>query len=453
MKHFDINVAEFSRIFAVSTEKFTDAEKIAKWIETCGVPKDACVDFIGPSAIHYRHATALRIGQSFDEPGQVLFINVDANEDTDSFIEIVKSYQHAEMLYTVVTPVGETSAFNKQGAGMTKYNLIFNKEILPVTQIEKLDFNNPADVDLAKRPILNDNTWGDEEATDGTFGWDKAKRYLHQGTAVRRLKTGPLSFVGYNEGKTITADKFWVEANKKAAIRNGGSLVVKPYYTFCDGQSVDMAYRPTTEDELAVDWVLAEANIFLTGLEYVNDNKDVILQYELQTGEIDVGGNKLKALYPMIATQDVTNVLLVTGDHEAGLLLMATMTDMKHKLFDIIPMSTTVIRNGKEEPFDSRAVNFVIEQPGLSGDLNNWAIEPVFAELEKSVRNNPGICIVVDLKGFVEDKSFEDHDLRDREERAINFANAIAKTLTNDSIYKDTKWAIVDMETEKFSDQ
>ena len=437
MKHSVINLAEFTRIFAVSNEKFTDAEAISNWIKSCGVPLDACIDFIGPSAIHYAVQTALRLGQSFNKSGKILFINIDNSESINSFIERTQCFQRAEMDYTTITPIEDTTLFKIAGVSTTTFKLIHQK-------VETMNFNE-TEVALNEQEttaIVNDL----HRKRLGLLTWEEAKTLLHNGYSVRRLAHGPLAFVGYNGGKTISADEFWVEQNKKAAIRNGGSLVVKPYYTFCDGKSVDMAYRVNMEDELACDWIDASKNVFLVGIEQL-ENGNYICEYELLPSEMENGAGNLIPCYDLIVNQDTTKVAIISGSNSA-LMVSSILTDMKHKLFGAEAYATTEIVVGIEFPYDSNAVSVHVVEPSLNAAGNAYNLEALVVELGAMVNEIPGLSIVIDVKGIMGDYSFEDHDRFLNEERTLGFVNGIIGELQSNPMFTNTKWATVDLDLE-----
>lgn len=442
MTHSSINVGAFDRIFAISSDKFTDAKLIATWIETCGVPDSAIVDFIGPTALHYSDRTSLNLGQSFTEPGKVLFINVDNSIEIDVFIGNVQKRQAAVMEYKTIYPTKTFGrfTFNPHQRTPVEYTLIDEKVEPKMTeQIEKLDFNNPADKALLTADIpATENT----TLTD-VFGWDEAKRLVQLGTPVRRLKHGPYAFVGFNEGKTIGADKFWVEANKEAAIRNGGSLVVKPYYTFCDGESVDMAWRPSMEDELALDWVEAKANIFLSALEKDKDGNH-FAHYELTKGTLENGGDLLNHVYPLISSPSPDTVMVIHGDFFSPFVLMSLMTDMKEKLYSKEPLCTTVIEYGAEKPYNSNMVDTHSALAYL--DESNWDINELTNEMSIFVRKYPGASFVIDVVSFVKDSILAQTDIENKEQVAVDFVNEIINVLLTNPEFKDNKWTSIDLE-------
>lgn len=443
-----INIQEFTRIYACSTHKFTDTDLFGKWVEECGIPETAKVDFIGPHAFHNLRATALRLGQSLTEGGKVLFINVDNNTEVNNFVEYVNQYRASTVTTLLLKP--ETNGlFTEFNSGKTLFEIIDEPLEKDMDTVETADFNNPEDT----TEIEATDTLGIEDQhilfggkSGMTFSWDKAKHHVQNGNPVRRLKHGPLSFVGFNEGKTIPADGFWVEANKQAAIANGGFLTVKPYYTFCDGESVDMAYRPTMEDELALDWTFACNNVFLEDLEYDEKTKNYLCHYQLHQGKCQDGGTVMVPVYDLIANPDVSNIIMVSGDQETAIGFASIITDMKHKLFGSEEVTTSEIVFGDEQPYDSKAVNVHFVEPGLFGeDQDQYDLASLSVELVTLTKKLPGASILIDLKGVYADKSFEDLPNHFNDKRAVEFANNMRTMLMNVTDFKDTKWAIIDL--------
>lgn len=430
MNIINTNLAIYQRVFAVSAVKITDATLLVPWAIEADLPMEGKIDFIGPHTLHNMAATALNLGQSFRTPGEVLFINIDASAVTSKFIELVKEYQAAFMRYTEVTLVEGTFRPKQDINQHIKYFYEEGKETMTDQKV------NEGYLDPLK-----------------TMTWEEAKRNLLKfGGPVRRLSMNPNHFIGYNKGDTITADKFWVRANKKAAERNGGSMGVAPYYTHCDGKTVSMGWRPTMQDELATDWVDADRHLTLMALEQTPSNR-FKATYMLQPGEINTSGSVLFPLYEMLYKETTTKVIILSGDMGCADLVASLMTDMKSKLYnkEAVVVSSTMMEEGRFEPCNEELVKVTFITPGtdVSRDADVWNMQVVLDDVKRRLIEDPELCLVVDLKGFAEDHTLEDHlDKQKVNDCAVAFGNFFQQSLTEFSAKYPNNWLIVDMDYE-----
>lgn len=430
MQFNEINVAEFNRVYAVSFKAFSDEACLKNWIATCGVPEDTVVDLIGPAALHNWRATALSLGQCLRKSEKVLFINVDDSELITNFIAAVDEYKASPITFTTIIPI-EGDCFKVAGQDGT-----FKLVLKPLQKQE---------TEMSQQPTTQ--VQNIQNHYDPTMDWDGAKAFLKTGTSVRRLSHGPFAFVGYNEGKVIEADKFWVEQNKQAAIRNGGSMTVKPYYTFCDGKSVDMAWRANMEDETATDWVEADHFVMLSGITRLPGH-DYELSYQLHKGKIEDGANTLVPLYDLIATQQVCQPIIVTGNHTVAGLINKIMTDMKRMLLGDKPFGCNTIEFYGSLGVNTDLVESVIYEIHSAHDKSTWDLENTIKDLINAVEVNPNSSIVIDVKGLVEDLSFEEHEFQQNQERALHFVNQLISAIGSNPAFKNVKWASVDIDSE-----
>ena len=423
------NIAQYTRAFAVSAAKFTDVRELIKWASEANLPNTYQVDFIGPQTLHNMAATALNLGQSFVKPGKVLFINMDDSPMTGTFIARVKEYQASFMQYDEVV-LGEDNLFHPVQDRSVNISYYDDREV----EEQGPAWNDPL------KPMT----------------WNEAKQCLFKfGGPVRRLSWCPHSFVGYNKGKELEAEKFWVEANKKAAIRNGGSMMVQGYYTHCDGEVVDMAWKPTMADELAEDWVLADKHLTLMDIERTPSNR-YKLTYMLQPGEINTSGSVLFTLYDMLYGKKRSEVMVVTGMYACGELILSVMQDMKVKLYNPkaeVVANTLIDERERRKP--DPVVNFlgdvyVAESTEVRSEKGDpWGKEQLLENIKMELIRNPALSVVIDLKGFAEDPIVIDVVGQEKtNELGVELCNYMRSELGAFCKVQGNNWAIVDIDYE-----
>ena len=89
--------------------------------------------------------------------------------------------------------------------------------------------------------------------------WQVAQYFAEQGFPILRAGwNGKGMFVSAKAlPEVLAADKFWIEANKQAAIDNGGQIQVDPYFTLKTAQNtIQMGWIPSAGDLWANDWVI-----------------------------------------------------------------------------------------------------------------------------------------------------------------------------------------------------
>lgn len=99
----------------------------------------------------------------------------------------------------------------------------------------------------------------DKPALATNLSWPVAQQLLNKGfTVLRSGWNGKGMFVSYSDGiDALPAEKFWVEANKEAALKNGGTLPVSSYFTLFTAQkTIQMGWVPSIGDLTAHDWVV-----------------------------------------------------------------------------------------------------------------------------------------------------------------------------------------------------
>jgi hypothetical protein len=440
----ELNLAEFSKCYAVSKNLITSASCLPERLKAHNFPEGIVVDFIGPATLHQNAAAALSIGQSFTEEGKVLFINIDHSKTISDFIKKVMEYQASNMLYVEVIDLPPAGRWVDKNDFVLEYTLVNKPHEEKDMNTEKFDL----DFDVQEDTGYESNQ---------TMTWDEAKAILKAPTTetddakyVRRLAWGPLSFVGYNEGKVLSTEKFWVQQNRMAAARNGGFLTVLPYYTFCDGVSVDMSYRPTSVDEHATDWVVGNMNVFLVDLER-EPSGDLWASYNLLPGNIEEGANVLNQCYQMISSKDVSNIAIVTGQSLVGAKQIgALITDMKAKLFGT--EATAHTRFGETGlPNNTNLVNAVGFGVDYSADIGREhllklkAIETINA-LAAMVENNPALNIIIDVKGLAENIDYNKFDYHTNNEHAIEFVNILIRGINSDDRFSNTQYVAFDLD-------
>ncbi len=429
------NLATYQRIYAVSAKEHTDARLLKDWWEKAGLSSEVDVDFIGPHTLHNKPATALNIGQRFREVGNILFVVIDGGKSVLDFIACIKDYQAAFMRYHVVKL--ENGKFIDMN--MPDVEFSFHYEPLPVNEDPNVIEQKEHYVDPLK-----------------TMTWNDAKnKLILTGGPVRRLSMGPLAFVGFNQGKVLEADKFWVPANKLAAERNGGTLKVLPYYTMCDGESVDMAWRPSMQDELATDWV--DANLFLTLMAFEEENFGKYkATYMLQPGSINTSGTVMFSLYDFLSKKKTSDVLIVTSDRTCANLLATLMSDMKAKLYstsgDVV--ANTIIQHGKVN-INPELINVDYLYPTIQaeGEIGFGNYDILVRSIKRAMIENPDLSVVVDLKGLTEETDLIGLLGHQKvNELAVDLANKLRETLGEFAQDYPNNWAIVDIDFEAHSE-
>lgn len=89
--------------------------------------------------------------------------------------------------------------------------------------------------------------------------WPFAQRAALEGFPITRAGwNGKNQFVSCQPAeKLLSADKFWIPANKRAAEANGGEMGVSPYFSLKTAQNkIQMGWIPSSGDLFANDWVV-----------------------------------------------------------------------------------------------------------------------------------------------------------------------------------------------------
>lgn len=429
-----LNVDKYDKRFVISSEAWSSATLVADWLMENVGSND--FDFIGPYSLINKSVTAMQLGSSLKGAINVLIIDIDNSKCVREFFKEIKKHAHQNVKYTFISIKDENfvSIFDN-------VSLTLNKQVGEKSMKNQLNY-------------IEESYYQDMPKT---LTWDEAKAILFKnGGPVRRLSMNPNHFIGYNQGNTITADKFWVPANKKAAERNGGSMNVAPYYSHCDGKTVSMGWRPTMQDELATDWVLANNHLTLSDLEQTPSG-NYRATYLLQPGEINTSGSVLFTLYDMIYKEETSEILIVTGDTLSANVLGNLLSDMKEKLYnkEASVTASTVIDPSKLKQVRSDLVKINYLTPGcdISKKPDIWNQEVFYEELEKTLINNPNLSIIVNLKGIAEDPILLDKvDKEKANDYAVSFVNYLHNRLKKFSEDYPNNWVILDLDEETNKD-
>lgn len=431
-----IKVGSYDKHYIIS-ESMGDQSQVAKWLsETVKPTEDFYFDFIGPVSLGNYRSVALTMGQSFKVPTRVLLIEKGLSSSSVEFIKALYEYSSTnqlEVTHIVETAPGE---FKYSGGNVS---LTFDFEVVETSGPENQVFEqleaSPVEHHLIKK---TKHTWREmqEKLISGEI------------LSARRLDWANESFVAFNKGSVLEADKFWIPANKKAAERNGGHLVVRPYYALCDGASVRFGWTPTDFEYHADDWVDASLNMFLVDLK--RDRDGLVANYELLSGEFTNGANKLVAVYDLLDDKAPAKILCISADFNTTIVLSSLLTDMKKKRYFKDAFATTVLNLGDDRPYDSDLLTFdtLDITIAVSGDLIEKAANNTLDELEVLYKENTDLKLVIDLESFAKDPELAADDPAEVNERAVEYVNWLIRGLKARQVFKGLSWAVIDMEAE-----
>lgn len=417
----EMNLANFQRVFLVSAANVTDVESIGPWCQQHGIPEGTAIEFVGPHALHNLEQTALNIGQSFKQAGDVMVINMDNDPKVLKFTATMRNYEAAQMNYVTINAI--------------------DNELRVEDRVIKLHLTKLSEKDMQDQQSYIDPLQ--------TMTWEQAKEKLFAyGGPVRRLSMNPNHFIGWNKGDTIEAEKFWVPANKKAALRNGGSMNVAPYYTFCDGKTVSMGWRPSMEDELATDWITADKFLTLFSLEQTPAG-DFIGNYMLQPGDIDTSGKLLFTTYSFLSKEGPSQIAILTGSSSTGCTVGALLTDMKMKLYSPLKTAKTKYRLGDSTPYSDELLSVEFTEPGINVDTpkDMWIKEEILKTVIEKLENNPELVLIFDLKGFADDPAALDTWSREEvNENAVALCEFVRRGLNSHGGDLPCRWFVIDLD-------
>lgn len=431
-----VKVGSYDKRYIIS-ESMGDHSQVAKWLnETIKPTEDFYFDFIGPVSMANYRSVALTMGQSFKTPMRILLIEKGRNYSGAAFVDALLDYAATTQLE--ITHIIETTPGEFKFAGGT-VPVAFNFDAVEVSEPQ-----NQVSVQV--------------ETPDPNIGlikkikhtWDEMKEKLETGEiqSTCRLNWSGRYFVSFNKGSELEADKFWIPANKKAAESNGGSLIVKPYYTSCDGTSVQFGWEPAIYERCADDWVDASLNMFLVDLK--RDRDSLVANYELLPGEFTNGANKLVAVYDLLNGKEPANILCISADSNTSIVLSSLLTDMKKKRYFNDVYATTVFNLGDNRIYNSDLLTFETLNVSLavSNDLIEKAASNTLDEFEVMYKENTDLKLVIDLESFTKDPEVAGDDPAEVNERAVEYVNWLIRGLKARRVFKDLSWAVIDMEAE-----
>lgn len=434
--HHNIKLKSFDKLYIIS-QAISEHSQIAKWVTDVIDPTEEIkFDFIGPVSLGNYRSVGLTLGQSFKTPTRVLLIEKGRTNSAE-FVKALREYSATDQLDIVHLIETDTDEFMFVGGNVpvTFDCSDIDEEYLEYPKMSSTVEIPTADFDLTKKIK---HTWREmqEKLISGEI------------LSARRLDWENTDFVAFGKGSAVTTEDIWIKANKAAAERNGGQLIVKPYYTYCDGKFIRMNWSPNVFDYEASDWVDASLNMFLTELRV--DRDGLTANYELLPGEFKNGANKLVPVYDLLDTAKPVEMMCVSANIDASFLLLALLTDMKKKRFHKDTFATSVINAGDERPYNSDVLHFDMLDISIamSEDLIEKAAESTLFEIEVIHKERPDMKLVIDLDSFTKDVEVADLDPAEVNERAVKYVNCLIRGLKAQEVFKGLSWAVVDMEAE-----
>lgn len=442
MASIELNINNYDKRFIVSNSAWSNAKLVLDWLDKKIGSDD--FDFIGPNTTSNVAVAAMQIGTSFKPNTKVLVINVAKSQRVIDLFAKVKEHASQDIEYTFVNVIN--GEFMLDDIFDTKCVFLTDTAPKETASVSQLDF-----IDGSRPP--NDSYQGVVK----TLSWEKADELLkNSGGPVRRLSMDPNHFIGYNKGKVLEADGFWVLANKKAAERNGGSLNVLPYYTLCDGESVDMSWKPSADDIAANDWIPASYHLTLADFEQTPSG-NFKANYLLQPGEINTAGSVMFHLYDALYKKETSEVLILTGDMESGNLLAAILSDMKEKLYNkeaAVTASTLFKLNQLNQVNPNLVtVDFIVPASNVKEKPNVWNKEQLFNNIEQKLIDNPKLSFILNIKGLAEDPILMEQLDKDKlNQYAVELTNYFYNRLKKFSEDYSNNWLILDIDAEANQD-
>ena len=440
-----INFASFTRRYFFSNQ-ITHSEAAKKLVQE-SVSVNSEFDFIGPYLITHLSGAALDIGQSLKDNQNVLIIVKDSLDIAKQFRDLIKNFSAGRKVNVVLVELrGDKMYRGDELVEPDLTELTLEKAEEMKTQVESI---NTGKKPVGTCPTIMRMSWDDIRVKLMAEDTDL--------TTIRRLSWPHNHFVTYSPGKEVEASGFWIKANAEAAVRNGGSMTVLPYFSFCDSKSVSMNWMPTLLDMNADDWVDASYSMFLTDL-MLNDDNDICASYELLPGKFENGANKLVPVYDLLV-DDSPYIVFLSSNNEVTHALTALVTDMKLKRNHQEIVATTIF-NGKYDhtlPSNTEVVCPIIvttHTPRSEDAVDNAVLNSLLA-VKQFVQHwgvDTNYKLIIDLKSFVHDPELADLDPSYVNEVAVAYVNGLIRTLKSKDEYKDLKWAVVDLDSEVVTD-